>query len=162
MKPLLLKTLVVSCLMGLVAVGFAQQDKKKGAKNDPTSKLRKAVADSDLGADVKEKIGKIIDENAGKLKELQAKVDAVLTDDQKAARKAAQKAAKDAGKKGAEAAAEVTAALKLTDEQKKKMDEAQKALDAARGDMNKAIAALVTDEQAQSLGVKKGKKKKNQ
>jgi len=161
MKPLLLKTLIVSCLMGLVAVGFAQQDKKKGAKNDPTSKLRKSVADSDLGADLKEKIVKIIDESAGKLKELSAKVDAVLTDDQKAARKAAQKAAKDAGKKGPEAAAEVTAALKLTDEQKKKMDEAQKELDAARAEMNKAIAALVTDEQARALGVK-GKRKKNQ
>ena len=162
MKPLLLKTLVVSCLMGLVAVGFAQQDKKKGAKGDPTTKLRDKLASSDIGPDLKEKIVKIIDESAGKLKELQGKVDAVLTDDQKAARKAAQKAAKDAGKKGPEAAAEVAAALKLTDEQKKKMDEAQKALDAVRADMNKAIAALVTDEQAQSLGVKKGKKKKNQ
>ena len=159
MKPLLLKTLVVSCLMGLVAVGFAQQDKKKkGGGNDPTAKLRTKVQESDLGADLKEKVVKVIDENAGKLKELQAKVDAVLTDEQKAAQKAAKKAAKDAGKKGPEAAAEVTAALKLTDEQKKKMDEAQKALDAARGEMNKAIAALLTDEQAQSLGVK-GKKK---
>jgi len=161
MKPLLLKTLIVSCLMGLVAVGFAQQDKKKVAKNDPTSKLRDKLASSDIGADLKEKIVKIIDENAGKLKELSAKVEAVLTDEQKTARNAARKAAKDAGKKNKEAETEVTAAMKLTDEQKKKMDEAQKALDAARADMNKAIAALVTDEQAQSLGVK-GKKKKNQ
>ena len=160
MKPLLLKTLIVSCLMGLVAVGFAQQDKKKKG-NDPTAKLRTKVQESDLGADLKEKVVKVIDEHAGKLKELSAKVDAVLTDDQKAARKAAQKAAKDAGKKGAEAQAEVTAALKLTDEQKKKMDEAQKELDAARAEMNKAIAALVTDDQARELGVK-GKKKKNQ
>jgi len=161
MKPLLLKTLIVSCLMGLVAVGFAQQDKKKGAKNDPTSKLRDKLASSDIGADLKEKIVKIIDENAGKLKELSAKVEAVLTDEQKTARNAARKAAKDAGKKNKEAETEVTAAMKLTDEQKKKMHEAEKALDAARADMNKAIAALVTDEQAQSLGVK-GKKKKNQ
>jgi Skp family chaperone for outer membrane proteins len=158
MKPLLLKTLVVSCLMGLVAVGFAQQDKKKKGGNDPTAKLRTKVQESDLGADLKEKVVKVIDEHAGKLKELSAKVEAVLTDDQKAARNAARKAAKDAGKKNKEAEAEVTAAMKLTDEQKKKMDEAQKALDAARAEMNKAIAALVTDEQAQSLGVK-GKKK---
>ena len=161
MKPLLLKTLIVSCLMGLVAVGFAQQDKKKkGGANDPTAKLRGKLESSDLGADLKEKITKIIDENAGKLKELSAKVEAVLTDDQKAARKAAQKAGKDAGKKGPEIQADVTAALKLTDDQKKKMDEAQKALDAARGEMNKAIAALLTDDQARALGVK-GKKKNN-
>jgi len=161
MKPLLLKTLIVSCLMGLVAVGFAQQDKKKKGGNDPTAKLRKNVEDSDLGADLKEKVVKIIDENAGKLKELAAKVDATLTDEQKAAKKAAQKAAKDAGTKGKAAQEAAVAAMKLTDDQKKKYDEATAALNAATADMNKAIAALVTDEQAQSLGVK-GKKKKNQ
>jgi len=160
MKPLLLKTLIVSCLMGLVAVGFAQQDKKKKGGNDPTAKLRKSVADSDLGADLKEKVVKIIDENAGKLKELQAKVDATLTDEQKAAKKAAQKAAKDAGTKGKAAQEQAMAAMKLTDEQKKKYDEATAALNAATADMNKAIAALLSDDQAQSLGVK-GKKKKN-
>jgi Skp family chaperone for outer membrane proteins len=164
MKPLLVKTLIVGCLMGLVSVGVAQNEnkKKKGGGNDPVAQLKKKLAESDIGADLKEKIGKIIDENAGKLKELQAKVDSILTDDQKAARKAAQKAAKDAGKKGKQAADEVTAALKLTDEQKTKMEEAQSALNAARTEMNKAINALLTDEQIQTLGTKVGgKKKKN-
>jgi hypothetical protein len=161
MKPLLIKTLIVSCLMGLVAVGFAQQEKKKKGGGDPTAQVRAKLESSDIGKDVKEKIVKILDENAPKLRELQAKVDAVLTDDQKAARKAAQKAAKDAGKKGKAAQEEILAALKLTDEQKKKMDEAQKALDEARAAMNSSIAALVSDEQAQTLGVKGKKKKKN-
>ncbi len=162
MKPLLIKTLIVSCLMGLVAVGFAQQDKKKGAKGDPTSKLRKSVADSDLGADLKEKVVKVIDEHAGKLKELAAKRDAVPTAEQNAAKKAAAKAAKDAGRKGKAAQDEAFAAMKLTDEQKKKYDEANSALQAATADLNKAVAALVSDEQAQALGVKgKGKKKKD-
>jgi Skp family chaperone for outer membrane proteins len=159
MKPLLIKTLIVSCLMGLVAVGFAQQEKKKkGGGNDPTAKLRKSVADSDLGADLKEKVVKVIDEHAGKLKELQAKVDATLTDDQRAAKKAAQKAAKDAGRKGKAAQEEAFAAMKLTDEQKKKYDEANSALQAGTADMNKAVAALLTDDQAQDLGVKKKRK----
>jgi hypothetical protein len=158
MKPLLIKTLIVSCLMGLVAVGFAQQDKKKKAGNDPTAKLRGKLESSDLGADLKEKVAKIIDASAGKLKELQAKVDATLTDEQRAAKKAAQKAAKDAGRKGKAIQEEAMAAMKLTDEQKKKYDEATAALNAATADMNKAIAALLSDEQAQSLGVK-GKKK---
>jgi hypothetical protein len=160
MKPLLIKTLIVSCVMGLVAVGFAQQEKKKKGGNDPTAKLRKSVEDSDLGADLKEKVVKVIDEHAGKLKELAAKVDGTLTADQKAARKAAQKAAKDAGRKGKAVQEEAFAAMKLTDEQKKKYDEANAALTAATGEMNKAVAALVSDEQAQALGVK-GKKKKN-
>lgn len=163
MKPLLIKTLIVSCLMGLVAVGFAQQDKKKkGGGNDPTAKLRAKVQESDLGADLKEKVVKVIEEHAGKLKELAAKVEGSLTEEQKAARKAAQKAAKDAGKKGKAAQDEVLAAMKLTDEQKKKYDEANAALQAATADLNKAVAGLVSDEQAQALGVKgKGKKKNN-
>jgi hypothetical protein len=161
MKPLLVKTLIVGCLMGLVAVGLAQnQDKKKKGGNDPTAKLRTKVQESDLGADLKEKVTKVIDEHAGKLKELQAKVDATLTDEQRAAKKAAAKAAKDAGKKGQEAQAEAFAAMKLTDEQKKKYDEANAALQAGIAEMNKAVAAIVSDEQAQALGVK-GKKKKN-
>ena len=160
MKPLLAKTLIVGCLMGLVAVGFAQQEKKKKGGNDPTAKLRTKVQESDLGADLKEKVVKVIDEHAGKLKELQGKVDATLTDEQRAAKKAAAKAAKDAGRKGKAASDEAFAAMKLTDEQKKKYDEANSALQAATAEMNKAVAALVSDEQADALGVK-GKKKKN-
>ena len=161
MKPLLAKTLIVGCLMGLVAVGFAQQEKKKkGGGNDPTAKLRTKVQESDLGADLKEKVVKVIDEHAGKLKDLQAKVNATLTDEQRAAKKAAQKAAGDAGRKGKAAQEEAFAAMKLTDEQKKKYDEANSALQAATAELNKAVAALVSDEQAQALGVK-GKKKKN-
>lgn len=161
MKPLLVKVLIASCLMGLVTIGFAQNEgKKKKGGNDPTTKLRKSVEDSDLGADLKEKIVKIIDENAPKLKEAQAKVDAVLTDEQKAAQKAAKKAAKDAGKSKQETAAEVAAAVKLTDEQKKKQDEATAALNSARQEMNKAINALLTPEQQEKIGTK-GKKKKN-
>ena len=166
MKPLLLKTLVVGCLMGLVAVGFAQNEnkKKKGQAKGPTAQLRGKLASAELGADLTEKVKKIIDEHEPKLNELQAKADAILTDEQKAARRDAQKAAKQAGKKGKEAQDEVTAALKLTAEQQKKMDEAQKELNAARGEMNKEIAALLTPEQQDKLGVKakgKGKKKKN-
>jgi hypothetical protein len=165
MKPLLLKTLVVGCLMGLVAVGFAQKENKgKGKRKGPTAQLLEKLESADLGAELTEKVKKIVAEHEPKLNELQGKVDDILTAEQKAARREAQKAAKQAGKKGKEAQDEVTAALKLTDEQKKKTDEAQKELNAARGEMNKAIAALLTDEQQEKLGVKakgKGKKKKN-
>ncbi len=169
MKPLVIKTLIVGCLMGLVTIGFAQNEgnknKKKGAKGDPTSGLRAKVKEAELGDELTAKVNKIIDEHAPKLKEAQAKVDAVLTDDQRRDRRAAQKAAKDAGKSRQEAAAEVNAAVKLTDEQKKKQDEAQKEMNAARGEMNKAINALLTDEQQEKLGTMggkgNGKKKKN-
>ncbi len=166
MKSLVVKTLIVGCLMGLVTIGFAQNEgnKKKGGKkgNDPTANLRTKVKEAELGEELAGKVNKIIDEHAAKLKEAQGKVDAILTDDQRSAQKAAKKAAKDAGKKGKEAAADVAAAVKLTDEQKKKMDEATASLNSARSEMNKAINALLTDEQQQKVGTKGGKgKKKN-
>jgi hypothetical protein len=167
MKPLLVKTLIVGCLMGLVSIGLAQnENKKKGKKNkaDATSKLRDKLASAELGEELTAKVKKIIDDNAEKLNELQAKVDGVLTADQRAARKAAQKAGQDAGKKGKALQAEVTAAMKLTDEQKTKLDEATAALNSARAEMNKAINALLSDEEQQKLGTKGGKggkKKKN-
>jgi hypothetical protein len=154
-----MKTLIVGCLMGLVSFGFAQQDNKKKGRNDPTAKLRSKLQDSDLGADLKEKIVKIIDEHAPKLREAQAKVDATLTDEQRAAKRAAQKAAKDAGRKGKAAAEEAFAAMKLNDEQKKKYDEANAALQKATAGMNDAIGKLLTDEQRRSL--LGGGKKKN-
>lgn len=169
MKPLVIKTLIVGCLMGLVTIGFAQNENKKkgGKKADPTSKLRDKVAAAELGDELAAKVNKIIDEHAPKLKEAQAKVDAVLTDEQRRDRRAAQKAANEAGKKGKAAQEEINAAVKLTDEQQKKMDEAQKELNAVRAEMNKAINANLTDEQQQKLGTKggkgkgKGKKKKD-
>ena len=167
MKSFLSKMLVASCVVAIVAALFAAQDsqgqekKKKKGGNDPTAKLRAKLDSAELPADVLEKAKKVVDEHAPKIKEAQAAVDSILTDEQKKARSAAQKAAKDAGKKGKEAQDEVNAALKLTDEQKTKMEEAQKALTAAQGDMNKALREVLSEEQQEKVGIK-GKKKKNQ
>jgi hypothetical protein len=162
MKPLLLKTLVVGCLMGLVAVGYAQNEKKKGGKkkgNDPTAALLKKVDSASLGEELTAKVKKVIEEHAPKLREAQAKVNESLTAEQRAARQEAQKAAKAAGKKGQEAAAEVMAAMKLSDDQKKAYEEAQSGLRDATQAMNREIAALLTPEQRRELGVGGGKKK---
>jgi hypothetical protein len=158
--------LVAGCAVAIIAALFAAQDsqgqekKKKKGGGDPTAKLKAKLDMAELPADVLEKAKKIVEEHAPKIKEAQAKVDAVLTDEQKKARSAAQKAAKDAGKKGKEAQDEVNAALKLTDEQKTKLEEAQKALAAANADLNKALGEVLSDEQKAKVGIK-GKKKKN-
>lgn len=165
MKSLLMKTFVCSCLAAMVAVGWAAQDQKAEKKkkgNDPTAGLRKKLDESDLGPDLKERVVKVIDEHAPKIKEASEKVDASLTETQRQAAKAARKAARDAGKKGKEAAAEVEAALKLNEEEKKKYDEAQANLQKAQADMNEAVGALLDNEQKAKLGLKgKKKKKKN-
>lgn len=166
MKSFLSKMLVAGCVLAMVAVLFAAQDsqgqekKKKKGGNDPTARVKAKLDAAELPADVLEKAKKIVDEHAPKIKEAQAKVDAVLTDEQKKARREAQQAAKAAGKKGKEAADAVAAALKLTDEQKTKMEEAQKALAAANADMNKALREVLSAEQQEKVGIK-GKKKKN-
>jgi hypothetical protein len=163
-NSLLSKFLVAGCVLAIVAALFAAQDsqgQEKKKKGDPTAGIKKKLDDAELPADVLEKCKKVVEEHAPKIKEAQAKVDSILTDEQKKARAAAQKAAKDAGKKGKEAQDEITAALKLTDEQKTKMEEAQKGLAAAQGDMNKALGALLSDEQKAKVGIKGGKKKKN-
>jgi hypothetical protein len=164
MKSLLSKVLVAGCVLSIVAALIAvpdSQGQEKKKKKDATAGIKKKLEDAELGADLLEKCKKIVDEHAPKIAEAQAKVDAVLTDEQKKARNAAQKAAKDAGKKGKEAAADVEAALKLTDEQKGKMEEAQKALTAATNARNEALGALLTAEQKAKVGIAKGKKKKN-
>jgi hypothetical protein len=162
-NSLLSKILVAGCVLSIVAAIVAvpdSQGQEKKKKKDATAGIKKKLDEAELGADLLEKCKKVVDEHAPKIAEAQAAVDAILTDEQKKARNAAQKAAKDAGKKGKEAAADVEAALKLTDEQKGKMEEAQKGLTAATNARNEALGALLTDEQKAKVGIK-GKKKKN-
>ena len=163
MKSFLSKCLVAGCVLSLAAVIIAvpdSQGQEKKKKKDATAGIKKKLDEAELPADVLEKAKKVVDEHAPKIAEAQAAVDAILTDEQKKARSAAQKAAKDAGRKGKEAAAEVEAALKLTDEQKEKMKEANEGLAKATAARNEALGALLTDEQKQKVGIK-GKKKKN-
>jgi hypothetical protein len=163
MKSLLAKFLVAGCVLSLAAAIIAvpdSQGQEKKKKKDASAGIKKKLDDAELPADVLEKAKKVVDEHAPKIAEAQAAVDSILTDEQKKARSAAQKAAKDAGKKGKEAAADVEAALKLTDEQKEKMKEANDGLAKATAARNEALGALLTDEQKQKVGIK-GKKKKN-
>jgi hypothetical protein len=108
-----------------------------------------------------EKAKKLGEEHGPKIAAAQAKLNSQLTDEQKKARAEAQKAAKAAGKKGKDAQADIDAATKLTDEQKKGVEEAQKEVQAAQAALNKAVAALLTDEQKEKTGLTP-KKKKNQ
>src|SRR5262245_22132225 len=101
MNSLPSKLLVAICLLaGLLIWNSAQaQDKKRQRKNDATARIKKKLQEAGLPADVQEKINRILAEQGPKVSEAQAKVDGVLTAEQKQARATAQKAAKEAGKK---------------------------------------------------------------
>ena len=151
-------------LLALALVGMtlniAAAQAKKQRKNDPAAQMKKRLAAAELPADVLKKCNDIIDEQGKKLSEAQAKVDAVLTAEQRQAQATAQKAAKQAGKKKKEAQAEVDAAAKLTDEQKTKLAAAQKELTAAQSTLQTALRGALTAEQQQEVLGKAKKKAK--
>jgi hypothetical protein len=157
------KALMVMSLIGLIGLAFGQDNKgKKKSANPAAGLLKKVDSLTDLTAEQKEKIAAIKKEHEPKVAEAAKKLNDSLTPEQRRARQEAQKAAKDAGKKGKEAQAEALAAMKLTDEQKKAFDAAQKQLDDANAALRSALAAVLSDDQEATVGLAKGKKKKNQ
>lgn len=142
---------------------LAKEAKKKAAKPAPCPAdqyLTRMLADVTLTAEQKTKIDALKKEFGPKIMEARKKVDAVLTADQKKARGEAMKKAKADGKTGKEAAAAVAAAMKLTDDQKAKQAEAQKAVAALTKELDKAARDLLTAEQKASLKKKAGEGKK--
>ncbi len=159
------KALMVLGMIGIIGLAFAQDNKgaKKKGGNPAAGLLKKVENLSDLTAEQKEKLAAIKKEHEPKLTAANQKVNASLTAEQRKARQDAQKAGKDAGKKGKEIQAEAIAAMKLTDEQKKAFDAAQKEMDDANAAFRTALAGVLSDEQEAAIGLKtKGKKKKNQ
>lgn len=162
----LVKCLMVAGMIGMISLAFAQEKKggKKKAGNPAAGLLKKVDALSDLTAEQKEKIAAIKKEHEAKLVEAQQKVNAALTPEQRRARTEAQKAAAEAGKKGKQARDEAIAAMKLTEEQQKAFDAAQKHLDETQAAFRRALADVLSDSQEAAVGLNagKGKKKKNQ
>ena len=152
--------LFLACLALLFlfdTAAFAAKDGKR--KSDPAAAIKKKLDAAELATEKLTEAKKIVDGHAAKLKEAQAKVDAVLTSEQKAAAKTARKAAKTAGKKRKEAKADIQAALKLTDEQKTKLAAAEKELATVKQDLTKALSGVLNKEQLAKAGLKTRKKK---
>ena len=163
-----MKKLMTACVLlgiaALVLTSFAadeaKPEKKKGVTFDPTAALVKRSADEGLPEDVIVKIKSVAAEHAPKLRAAQAKVTELLTPEQRKARSEAMKAAKAAGKKGKELQSDVEAALKLSGDQKEKVEAAQKEAAAATVSFRQAVAAQLTPEQQAKLGLAAGKKSK--
>jgi hypothetical protein len=156
MKRLLVAVaLGLVCSIGAVPAFAAKPNKTKS----PAARLEKKLASADLSSEAREKAKKTIEQHAAKLKEAQAKVDAVLTKEQMKARRQAVKEATAAGKKGKEARAAALAALKLTDEQKTKLESAEAGLKAAQTALTKDLQTALTKDDLEKLGLKARKKK---
>ncbi len=81
----------------------------------------------------------------------QKKIDAILTADQRKAKDAAVKAAKAAGKKGPEVFQAVRSAVKLTDDQKKKLASLRGDMPPVVKEFHDKLAKILTPEQKVKL-----------
>jgi Spy/CpxP family protein refolding chaperone len=134
--------------------------KKDKRKTDATASIRKKLDAASLPADVREKANKVLADDGPKLNEAQAKIDAILTSEQKQAKRTAQKEARSSGAKGKNARASIDAAMKLTPEQKTKLASAEGDLKSAQATLTKDLRAVLTPEQAEKAGLKTKKKNK--
>jgi len=152
--------ITAACLIAalVVAPAFAAGKKNKDRK-DPTAAIKKKLDAADLPTDVREKANKVVQDDSAKLKDAQSKIDSIITAEQKQARKTAQKDAKTSGKKRKEAQASVTAAMKLTDEQKTKLSAAESELKSAQAGLISDLRGVMTSEQFAKVGLKTKKKK---
>lgn len=153
------KLATATLIAALVISPTLAAGKKNKDKHDATAAIKKKLSAADLPADVREKANKVLADDAPKLNAAQAKVDAILTTEQKEARRTAQKEAKTNGTKRKQAQASVEAAMKLTSEQKSKLSAAESELKSAQAALQKDLQAVLTTEQAEKVGLKTRKKK---
>lgn len=146
--------LSLSALLLSPALADDEKTKKKGNAKASARKEQPAVQlpkDITLTDDQKAKVAEIEKEFAPKMKEAREKLDKVLTEEQKKARQDVLKEARTSSKKGKELQQAIQDALKLSDEQKKNYDEADKALAALRLQIRDKVEPILTDEQKAKL-----------
>ena len=168
--------LVLAVALVIAAPVIAQERKKRkpGAnKLTGTSmvmmrmgRLHKALEELDLTAEQKEKLGKIREEAGPKLGKIFEKIKDILTEEQNTAAQEAAKKAQEAGKEGRAFFAAVEGAVKLTDDQKKKMTKIDEEILPLHRAAVKRIIGILTPEQRENVrkkmaprGPRKGEKK---
>jgi hypothetical protein len=172
----------IALLMAAPVCAQEKQAKKKGpaVKISTVSqammrmkKLHDAMETLDLTADQEETMKTVRDENGPKMKKAFEALKEILTEEQRDAAETAMKEAREAKKSDRMAIVAVEAAVKATDEQKKKMDVVGKDMLAMQREIMKKTMAVLTDEQKEKVkkammpkprtkkeGAKGGKKKK--
>ena len=147
---------------------FAQDDdKKKKRGNQFMKNMMRPFAKAELTDEQKKKATALIKENAKELMALQKEMGSIFTAEKRKARREAQKKAKAEGLKGKKAAEFVWKEIGLSDDDRKKMMEANKKFNQARMKVQREIYAMLTDDQKAKVksralkgGKGKGKRKK--
>src|ERR687883_881 len=96
---------VIAALVATPAFAAGKKNKKQD-RHDPVAAIKKKLAAADLPTDAREKADKVLAEDGPKLKDAQAKIDSILTAEQKQAQRQAHKDARTSGKKGKDAKAD--------------------------------------------------------
>jgi Spy/CpxP family protein refolding chaperone len=157
-------------LIAAVAMA-AEEGKPKGKDKGPKlsliaqtmlriDRLKSAVEGLDLSENQKEKLGKVRDDFEAKRQAIYEKLADLLTEDQKQIGKDAMESAKQSGKMGREVYQSLEASLKLTDEQKQKMEPIGKEFQSLVNDAMKQVTEVLTPEQKEKLQQKMGPGKK--
>ncbi len=153
--------LLLGCVLAAITATptlAAGKKNKKQDRHDPVAAIKKKLAAADLPTDAREKADKVIADDGPKLKEAHAKVDAILTAEQKQAQHQARKDARSSGKKGKDAKADIAAAMKLTPEQKSKLSSAESEVKSAQATLVRDLRTALTPEQFAKTGLKTKKK----
>ncbi|MGH7138305.1 MAG: hypothetical protein ACREHD_21355 [Pirellulales bacterium] len=139
----------------ILAGDKAKPKKGKKAKAAAVPAAFKLSDGITLTADQQAKLDDMKTQYATKLADAQKKISDVYTEEQRARQTTARRDAMTAGKKGKELKAAVDAAVELTDEQQKKLADAQKEQKQLTKEVRKQVTALLSDEQKQKLKAKK-------
>ncbi len=147
--------LAVAVVVAIAIPAMAQEKKqRKGAKLSPLSqvmvrmgKLHTAVEGLDLTAEQKEKLGAVRKDLGPKMGEAFGKLKDIFTDEQQAAAEKVAKKAREAGKEGRAMMIAIEAAVKVTDEQKKKLDKVAAELQLVQREAFRKTMAVLTAQQ---------------
>jgi len=148
------RVLVVGGLvLVLGSLAWAAEGKKKHVRPEvPPPEMGRMdpfglVSRLNLSEEQKAKIEQLRKEYEPKLAELRAKLDSILTEDQKKAREEAIRKAKEAGKTGRELAEAIRNAFQLTEEQQNKMKEVRSQMAQLFQEIREKLMGILTDEQ---------------
>jgi len=126
----------------------ARSDVGKKAKGRRTGAgVIRVPNDVELSVEQKARADAVVKEYGSRKAELQAKLESVLTNEQKQARTAAKKKALEEGKKGMALRKAVDAAAKLTEEQKKQLTSLRRAMAKLTREYREKLRDVLTDEQ---------------
>lgn len=149
----LLGVVVCVAIAGSVLAAEGQPGGRRGQGGpgrgfgDPTARIDFMVRGLDLTDAQKVKIEDIKKEFGPKLKAAQEKQDGILTDEQKKVRAEEFRKARESGQGFQNLRETIEKAMKLTDEQKKKLDEARKATQELNDALREKITSVLTPEQ---------------